>query len=148
MNTYIERMINNQKIPYEDIHVYVFADERGRGWGSSFIEKAGIEGSHERRSLIDSAVSDGIQLYDSGKLTLVLPNDWLHLFRIINKEPDTLRPSLNWMAEEYLKFRRIITDGLPEDKKQTDWALVHGDNYKYVVYYVDIKNHKILDKSG
>ncbi len=148
MNAYIERMINNQKIPYEDIHVYVFADERGRGWGSSFIEKAINEDSLERHTLIDSAVSDGIQLYESGKLTVVLPCDWLHVFRIINKDVNTLRPALNWMAEEYLIFRQIIAEELPEDKKQTDWALVHGDNFVYVVYYVDTKNRKIIDKRG
>lgn len=144
MNAHIESIVSQLGIPQEDIHVYVFADERAQGWGSAFIRKAGVPGSEEQRILLESAVTGGWQLLEAGRLTLVTPLEWLPVFHRVNDDPKTLRPSLNWMAEEYLLYKGIIAQRLPKEKWQTSWGLNHADNYMHVEYYVDTGGRRII----
>jgi hypothetical protein len=146
MNSEIERIVERLQIPLDHIHIYVFADERQEGWGSKFIGKAGMKGSDEQRILINAAVFNGMEIYNAGKLTLVLPDDWLWVFRVVNRDPSVLRPAINWIAEEYLIHQKIVAELLPEEKAQTSWGLNHADNFIHTEYYVDTAQRRIIPK--
>ncbi len=129
----------------DNMHIYVFVDERAPGWGSRFLDKAKSHDAPERKTLLNSVLAyEGYDLWKNQQLTLVFPSDWLYVFRQVNQDPGILRPSLNWIAEEYLVYKEIITDRLPEEAKQTSYTLDNWDNYYYVVYYVDTDAKRIV----
>lgn len=128
----------------QNIHIYAFVDERAPGWGSDFLNKAQTPDNPEWNTLLDSVMSyEGYDLWKSGQLTVVFPRDWMSVFRLVNEDPTLLRPSLNWIAEEYLAFRKRITARPPEGEKQSSYALDNWDNY-YVVYYVATEAKRIV----
>ena len=126
-------------------HIYVFVDERAPGWGTRFLNSAKNPDASERKTLLNSIISyQGFELWKTNTLTLVFPSDWMRVFRLINTDPNTLRPDLNWIAEEYLIYNDIITERLSEGEKLKKLSLDNWNNYYYVVYNVDITNKCII----
>lgn len=133
-------------IDKDNIHVYIFAGERIFGRRTNFIEKAKIKGTKEEHYLINSALSYiGDELFEQGKLSLVFSEDWDLAIRSSGRDFYHSPPNLNWIAEEYLVFKNIISEHIPEDKKQHHWSLDERDNYIYVIYYVDTVKKEIID---
>ena len=137
----------NKDISADNGHLYVFLDERAPGWGTRFLSKAAILDSNEHKTLLNSVVSyKGYDLWKDGKLSLMFPSEWMYLFRQINNDRTLLRPSLNWIAEEYLFYKGVISSRLPEGEKQKIVTLNNADNYYYVIYHVDTVNKCIVNK--
>lgn len=132
----------------DKIHIYIFVDERAPGWGTDFLDKARLNtASEEWRVLINGVLSyPGMDLWNDGQVTVVFPWQWMSVFRIINRDRNVLRPSLHWIAEEYLIYSGIIDEGLPDDKKRTAMGLDHWDNYYHVEYYVDNEVRRIVPR--